>query len=97
MPTAELFIIAASAFAAGLALGPIIGQPLRRLIGAVGLMAALGAAALTWPTGRSILVDTLAHDMLGLNLFSPYPVVAGLSAIAAVLLPLWFGAALTGP
>ena len=96
MPTAGYLIVAAGAFAAGLALGPIIDLRSRRLTTAGGVIAALAAAALMWPTGRSILVDTLAYDLLKLDMFNLDFVVAGLAGIAAILLPLSFGAAITG-
>jgi len=96
VPIAEYLIVAAGAFAAGLALGPIISRRSRRLSAAGGVIAALAAAALMWPIGRSILVDTLAYDLLGFDMFGLDFVLVGLCGIAAVLLPLSFGAAITG-
>jgi hypothetical protein len=96
MNAAEYLILAAGAFAAGLALGPIYGRRARQMTAVWGIIAALTAAALTWPMGRGILVDTVAYDLLGLGMLGVDFVVAGLFGIAAVLVPLSFGAAVTG-
>ena len=97
MPTVEYLIVAAGAFAAGLALGPIIRQRSRRLMAIGGVVAALTAGALMWPPALSVLADTLGLDLLGVNVFGLDFVVAGLLGVAAVLLPLASGAAITGP
>ena len=94
MRIAQYLIIAVGAFAAGLALGPIIPQRSRRFILAGGLGAALIGAALEWSASRGIVSEmllamvgkTLAVDLMQVGLFG----------IAAVLLPLAFGAAITG-
>jgi hypothetical protein len=96
MPTAEYLIMAGGALAAGLALGPIINQRSRQLMAAGGAFAALAGAALMWPPSRSILSDTLAFDLLGVNSLGLEFATTALFGIAAVLLPLAFGAAVTG-
>jgi hypothetical protein len=62
-----------------------------------GVVAALTAGALMWPPALSVLADTLGLDLLGVNVFGLDFVVAGLLGVAAVLLPLASGAAITGP
>jgi hypothetical protein len=96
MPTAEYLIMAGGALAAGLALGPIIDQRSRQLMTAGGIVAALAGAALMWPTSRAILSQTLAFDLLGVNSLGLELAITVLFGIAAVLLPLAFGAAVTG-
>ena len=92
MPLAQLLIVAAGALAAGLALGPIISLRSRRQMTLGGVLAVLLGGALQWPPSRTIVHDALSLDVLGLDLLE-----AGLFGLAAVLLPLVFGAALTGP
>jgi hypothetical protein len=90
MSVAQYLIIAAGAFAAGLALGPVIGRRSRRLTAALGFVVAVIGAALMWPPTRSVLIETLAFDELALDLGE-----AGFFGIAVALLSLAFGAAIT--
>jgi hypothetical protein len=94
MQIAQYLIIAAGAFAAGLALGPIIPQRSRRFILAGGLGAGLIGAALEWSASWGIVSDLLS-GIVGETLAADL-MQAGLFGIAAVLLPLAFGAAVTG-
>ena len=96
MPIVEYLIMAGGALAAGLALGPIIDQRARHGMIAGGILAALAGAALMWPPSRGILSHTLAFDLFGVNAFGLDLAITALFGIAAVLLPLAFGAALTG-
>lgn len=96
MPTVEYLIVGGGALAAGLALGPIINQRSRQLMAVGGVLAGLAAAALMWPPSRGILSQTLAFDLLGVNSFGLDIAITALFGVAAVLLPLAFGAAITG-
>jgi hypothetical protein len=96
MPRAEYLIMAAGALAAGLALGPIINRRSRQTMIVCGIVAALAGGALLWPPSRVILSRTLAFDLLGLNSLGLEFLTAVLFGIAAVLLALAFGAAVTG-
>jgi len=96
MPIAEYLIVAGGALAAGLALGLIINQQSRQLIGAGGVIAALAAAALMWPPTRSMLGRTLAFDLFGVDTLGLDLSITVLFGVAAVLLPLALGAAITG-
>jgi hypothetical protein len=96
MPTVEYLIMAGGALAAGLALGPIIDHHSRHAMIVAGILAALAGAALMWPPSRSILSHTLAFDLLGVNSLGLEVTMTVLFGIAAVLLPLAFGAAVTG-
>jgi hypothetical protein len=96
MPTVEYLIMAGGALAAGFALGPIINQRTRHGMIAGGILAALAGAALVWPPSRGILSQTLAFDLLGVNSLGLEFATTALFGIAAVLLPLAFGAAVTG-
>jgi hypothetical protein len=96
MPIAEYLIVAGGAFAAGLALGPILNQHSRQLIAVGGIVAALVGGALTWPPSRTILSETLAFDLLGMGNLGLEFSITLLFGIAAVLLPLAFGASITG-
>jgi hypothetical protein len=83
----EYQILAAVSGAAGLALGRVIRQRVRRLLLAGGVVAAFLAAALTWASSRDLVHADLTLDLVG----------AGLIGAAAVLLPFSLGASLTGP
>jgi hypothetical protein len=96
MPRVEYLIMAGGAFAAGLALGPIINHRSRHGMIVGGILAALAGAALRWPPTRGILSETLAFDLLGVNSLGLEVAITVLFGIAAVLLPLAFGAAFTG-
>lgn len=96
MPIVEYFIVAGGAFAAGLALGPIINQQTRQLIGIGGVLAALVGGALMWPPTRAILSETLAFDLIGMGSLGVEFAITLLFGITAVLLPLAFGASITG-
>jgi hypothetical protein len=96
MPIVEYLIVAGGAFAAGLALGPILNQRSRQLIAVGGAFAVLAGAALMWPTSRSILSETLAFDLFGLSSLGLEFSITLLYGIGAVLLPLTFGASITG-
>jgi hypothetical protein len=96
MPTVEYLIMAGGALAAGLALGPIINQQSRRAMIRGGVLAALAGGALVWPTSRSLLGQTLAFDLLGVNSLGLDFATAVLFGIATVLLSLALGAAVTG-
>jgi hypothetical protein len=95
MARAEYFITAAGAFAAGLALGPAIRHRTGKIaIG--GLVAAALGAALSWAPSLSLLIQVFGPDLLGLSFFALDLLVTILFGIAAVLLPLALGAAITG-
>jgi hypothetical protein len=96
MPIAEYLVMAGGAFAAGLALGPIIDRRSRGAIIAGGILAALIGAALVWPPSRDIISQTLAFDLVGLDSVGLEFSIATLFGIAAVALPLAFGAGVTG-
>jgi hypothetical protein len=96
MPIIEYLIVAGGAFAAGLALGPIINQQTRQLIGAGGVLAALAGGALMWPPSRAILSQTLAFDLIGIGSLGVELAITLLFGVTAVLLPLAFGASITG-
>jgi hypothetical protein len=83
----EYLILAAVSAAAGLALGRLIRQRVRRLLFAGGVVAAFLAAALAWASSRDLVHQALTVDLVG----------AGLIGAAAVLLPFSLGASLTGP
>jgi hypothetical protein len=83
----EYQILAAVSGAAGVALGRLIRQRVRRLVLAGGAVAALLAAALSWASARDLVPVDLTLDLVG----------AGLIGAAAVLLPFSVGASLTGP
>jgi hypothetical protein len=95
MPIVEYVIVAGGAFAAGLALGPILNQQTRHLIGAGGVLAALTGGALMWPPSRAILSETLAFDLIGMGSLGVEFAITLLFGITAVLLPLAFGASIT--
>jgi len=88
--------MAGGAFAAGLALGPILNQRSRQLIIAGGVLAGLTGAALMWPPSRAILSELLAFDLVGLGTLGLDFSITLLFGITAVLLPLAFGASITG-
>jgi hypothetical protein len=96
MPTVEYLIMAGGALAAGLALGPIINQQARLGMITGGILAALAGGALVWPPTRGILSQLLAFDLLGVSSLGLDFAISALFGIAAVLLPLAFGAAITG-
>jgi hypothetical protein len=96
MPIVQYLIMAGGAFAAGLALGPIIDQHSRRVIIAGGILAGLIGAVLTWPPSRDIITETLAFDLVGLGSLGLEFSIATLFGITAVALPLAFGASVTG-
>ncbi|HEY7612534.1 MAG TPA: hypothetical protein VH764_06055 [Gemmatimonadales bacterium] len=96
MPTVEYLIMAGGAFAAGLALGPIINQHSRRVIVAGGILAGVIGAALLWPPSRAILSETLAFELIGMGSLGLDFSITLLFGITAVLLPLAFGASITG-
>jgi hypothetical protein len=96
MPNVEYLIVAGGAFAAGLALGPIINHQSRQLIAAGGVLAALVGGALMWPPSRAILSQTLAFDLFGMGSLGLEFSISLLFGITAVLLPLSFGASITG-
>jgi hypothetical protein len=96
MPKVEYLIMAAGALAAGLALGPIINRPSRKAMIVGGIIAALAGGALLWPPSRVILGRTLAFDLFGLSSLGLEFMASVLFGIAAVLLALAFGAAVTG-
>jgi hypothetical protein len=96
MPKVEYLIMAAGALAAGLALGPIINRDSRRAMIVGGIVAALAGGALLWPPSRVIVGRLLAFDLFGLSSLGLEFLTSGLFGIAAVLLALAFGAAVTG-
>jgi hypothetical protein len=96
MPIAEYLVLAGGAFAAGLALGPIISQQTRQLMGVGGVLAALAGGALMWPPTRAILSQTLAFDLIGIGSLGVEFAITLLFGITAVLLSLAFGASITG-
>lgn len=96
MPRVEYLIMAAGALAAGLALGPIINRRSRQSMILGGILAALIGGALLWPPSRVILSRTLAFDLFGLSSLGLEFLTSVLFGIAAVLLALAFGAAVTG-
>ena len=85
MPIAEYLVVAGGAFAAGLALGPIINHQSRQLIAAGGVLAALAGGALTWPPSRAILSETLAFDLIGMGSLGLEFSITLLFGITAVL------------
>jgi hypothetical protein len=96
MPKVEYLIMAAGALAAGLALGPIINRRSRQAIIVAGILAALVGGALLWPPSRVIISRVLAFDLFGLSSLGLEFLTSVLFGIAAVLLALAFGAAVTG-
>jgi hypothetical protein len=60
------------------------------------MVAAIVGGALMWPPSFSFLRDTLPFDLLGLDTLGVEYLIAGLFGLAAVLLPLAFGADITG-
>ena len=96
MPIVEYLIVAGGAFAAGLALGPIINHRSRQVIAAWGVLAGLVGGALMWPPSRAILSETLAFDLLGMSNLGLEFSITLFFGITAVLLPLAFGASITG-
>jgi hypothetical protein len=61
-----------------------------------GILAAVIGGALLWPPSRVILSRTLAFDLFGLSSLGLEFLTSVLFGIAAVLLALAFGAAVTG-
>ena len=96
MPKVEYLIMAAGALAAGIALGPIINRRSRQTLIVGGIIAALTGGALLWPPSRVILGKVLAFDLFGLSSLGLEFLASALFGIAAVLLALAFGAAVTG-
>jgi hypothetical protein len=96
MPKVEYLIMAAGALAAGLALGPIINRRSRQTMVIAGIVSALAGGALLWPPSRVIVGRILAFDLFGLSSLGLEFLTSVLFGIAAVLLALAFGAAVTG-
>lgn len=96
MPRVEYLIMAGGALAAGLALGPIINRRSRHMMIGGGIVAALAGAGLLWPPSRVIISRVLAFDLFGLSSLGLEFLTSALFAVAAVLLALAFGAAVTG-
>jgi hypothetical protein len=96
MLTAQYLIVCAAAFAAGLTLGPIIGRAARQRIAVGGIVALLAGAALVWPRSRALLVGARIFELPGFESLGLDVLGTGLFGIAAVLLFLAFGAAVTG-
>lgn len=96
MPRVEYLIMAAGALAAGLALGPIINRRSRHIMIIGGVLAALTGVGLLWPPSRGIISRVFVFDLLGLGSVGLEVLTFVLFGIAAVLLALAFGAAVTG-
>lgn len=96
MPKVEYLIMAGGALAAGLALGPIINRRSRHMMIVGGIAAALAGAGLLWPPSRVIISQVLAFDLLGLSSLGLEFLTYALFGVAAVLLALALGAAVTG-
>lgn len=96
MPKVEYLIMAGGALAAGLALGPIINRRSRHMMVVGGMVAALAGAGLLWPPSRVMISRILVFDLFGLSSLWLEFLTSALFGIAAVLLALAFGAAVTG-